>query len=107
MESPLLWKDAELDELLQGKARTTDVVDGIYGCGGTASMGVHHLGQPWHICGKCPCVRTCILWHLRLTPVALSGSPLLPAVKERLVGIQDEYKELDKVWFVASRLFEK
>ena len=52
-------------------------------------------------------MRTCILWHLRLTPVALSGSPLLPAVKERLVGIQDEYKELDKVWFVASRLFEK
>lgn len=33
---------------------------------------------------------------------AVAGSPVVNAVKQRLAGMEVEYKELDTVWFMAG-----
>lgn len=37
----------------------------------------------------------------------LQGSPVVPAVRQRLAGIEKEFNELDAVWFMAGSLFNR
>lgn len=50
-------------------------------------------------------VESPLLWSPREVQDLLQGSPVVQAVKERLQGIEKEYKELDTVWFMAGSLF--
>ncbi|KAG2424087.1 hypothetical protein HXX76_014763 [Chlamydomonas incerta] len=52
-------------------------------------------------------VESPLLWSDQELSTLLQGSPLLPAVQQRLAGIRKEYEALDTVWFMAGSLFTK
>ncbi|KAJ9519357.1 hypothetical protein QJQ45_023150 [Haematococcus lacustris] len=52
-------------------------------------------------------VESPILWAEEELEELLTGSPLLATVRQRLAGIEHEYKELDTVWYMACSLFNR
>ncbi|GFH13221.1 rubis-subs-bind domain-containing protein, partial [Haematococcus lacustris] len=59
-------------------------------------------------------VESPILWAEEELEELLTGSPLLATVRQRLAGIEHEYKELDttlvltwQVWYMACSLFNR
>lgn len=96
VESPLLWSDEELADLLQ----VSSVFDGVCVCvcavcGATVTPTITHLTRRWN--------------H-PVEPTNLcnqQGSPVVTAVRQRLAGIEKEYNELDTVWWQAGSLFNK
>ena len=46
-----------------------------------------------------------LLWEPGQVDNYLAGSPVIAQVKERLAGIEREYKELDTVWYMSGSLF--
>ncbi|GFR44785.1 hypothetical protein Agub_g6117, partial [Astrephomene gubernaculifera] len=52
-------------------------------------------------------VESPLLWSDEELGSLLQGSPLLPAVRQRLAGIRKEFEALDTVWFMAGSLFNK
>lgn len=46
-----------------------------------------------------------LLWESWQVEEYLAGSPVVDQIKERLEGIEREYRELDTVWFLAGSLF--
>jgi hypothetical protein len=56
---------------------------------------------------KTKAVESPLLWSDEELVELLEGSPVVPAVRQRLAGMQKEYEALDNVWFAAGSLFNK
>ncbi|KAI8466475.1 MAG: hypothetical protein J3K34DRAFT_433512 [Monoraphidium minutum] len=52
-------------------------------------------------------VESPLLWSPEELEELLEGSPVVPAVQQRLEGMRKEYEALDGVWFMAGSLFNK
>eukprot|EP00243_Klebsormidium_subtile_P004495 TRINITY_DN18494_c0_g1_i1.p1 TRINITY_DN18494_c0_g1~~TRINITY_DN18494_c0_g1_i1.p1 ORF type:complete len:542 (+),score=174.02 TRINITY_DN18494_c0_g1_i1:279-1904(+) len=52
-------------------------------------------------------VESPLLWSKEEIDGYLQGSPMKQIVKERLIGIEREFNELDTVWFMAGSLFQE